>query len=118
MVLAASEQGLPPVLHLGFDTQAALAAIADEVPEQTALREVTLSIDVPQVARSEQPFMRLREVAVALAASMDGLITDDHGNVIRLEALDAIGADLEQLYDTLDAHDLAAGSPQARRLFS
>ena len=118
MVLAASEQGLPAVLHLGFDTQAALAAIADDVPEQTALREVTLSIDVPQVARSEQPFMRLREVAVALAASMDGLITDDHGNVIRVDALDAIGADLEQLYDTLDAHDLAAGSPQARRLFS
>ena len=54
MVLAASEQGLPPVLHLGFDTQAALAAIADDVPEQTALREVTLSIDVPQVARRSE----------------------------------------------------------------
>lgn len=118
MVLAAAEQGLPPVLHLGFDTQAALAAIADDMPEQTALRDVTLSIDVPQVARGEQPFMRLRDVAAALAASMDGLITDDHGNLIRMEALDAIGADLETLYDTLDAHDLAAGSPQARRLFS
>ena len=34
------------------------------------------------------------------------------------EALDVIGADLEQLYDTLDARDLAAGSPLARRLFS
>ena len=118
MVLAAAAPGLPPVLHLGFDTQAALAAIADDMPEQTALRDVTLSIDVPQVARSEQPFMRLRDIAAALAASMDGLITDDHGNVIRMEALDAIGADLETLYDTLDAHDLAAGSPQARRLFS
>ena len=118
MVLAASEPGLPPVLHLGFDTQAALAAMADDMPEQTALRDVSLSIDVPQVARSEQPFVRLREVAVALAASMDGVITDDHGNVIRVEALDAIGADLETLYDTLDTHDLAAGSSQARRLFS
>jgi hypothetical protein len=29
-----------------------------------------------------------------------------------------ISADLESLYDTLDARDLAAGSPQARRLFS
>jgi hypothetical protein len=38
--------------------------------------------------------------------------------VIRVESLDAIGADLEMLYDTLDARDLAAGSPQARRLFS
>ena len=45
-------------------------------------------------------------------------ITDDNGQVIRVEALDVIGADLEQLYDTLDARDLSAGSPLARRLFS
>ena len=32
--------------------------------------------------------------------------------------MDAIGADLEQLYDTLDSRDLAAGSHLARRLFS
>jgi hypothetical protein len=55
---------------------------------------------------------------MALAASMDGLITDDNGQIIRAESLDAIGADLELLYDTLDARDLAVGSPQARRLFS
>jgi ZipA, C-terminal FtsZ-binding domain len=114
MVLPASEQGMPPVLGLAFDTQAALA----DNPEQSALRVITLSLDVPQVARSEQPFMRMRDVAIALAASMDGLITDDQGNVIRAEALDAIGADLEQLYDTLEARDLSAGSLQARRLFS
>ncbi len=114
MVLPASEPGLPPVLGLAFDTQAALA----DDPEQSALRVITLSLDVPQVARSEQPFMRMRDVAIALAASMDGLITDDQGNVIRAEALDAIGADLEKLYDTLEARDLSAGSLQARRLFS
>jgi ZipA, C-terminal FtsZ-binding domain len=114
MVLPASEQGLPPVLGLAFDTQAALA----DDPEQSALRSITLSLDVPQVARTEQPFLRMRDVAVALAASMDGLITDDQGNIIRAEALDAIGADLEQLYDTLEARDLSAGSLQARRLFS
>jgi ZipA, C-terminal FtsZ-binding domain len=114
MVLPASEPGMPPMLGLAFDTQAALA----DDPEQSALRVITLSLDVPQVARSEQPFMRMRNVAIALAASMDGLITDDQGNVIRVEALDAIGADLEKLYDTLEARDLSAGSLQARRLFS
>ena len=56
--------------------------------------------------------------AIALAASMEGLITDDNGQVIASDALDFIGADLEDLYDTLDARDLSAGSPQARRLFS
>jgi hypothetical protein len=49
---------------------------------------------------------------------MDGVITDDARQPLRPEMIDTIGADLERLYDTLDAHDLAAGSAQARRLFS
>ncbi len=114
MVLSSALPGAPPVLVLSFDTQAALA----EDPTQAALRELTLSVDVPQVPRSDQPFVRMREVAFALGQSMDGVLTDDRGQQIPPEALDAIGADLETLYDTLDARDLAAGSPQARRLFS
>lgn len=114
LVLPAQAPGMPPVLGLTFDTQAAMA----EDPAQSAIRELTLSLDVPQVDRSERPFVRMREAAIALAASMDGQITDDNGQVIRTEALDGIGADLEQLYDTLDGRDLAAGSVLARRLFS
>ncbi|MEO7392862.1 MAG: cell division protein FtsZ [Ramlibacter sp.] len=114
MVLPAGNPGGPPALGLSFDTQAAMA----EDPTQSALRSLTLSLDVPQVHRSEQPFVRMRDAAIALAASMDGIITDDNGDVIRAEGLDVIGADLEKLYDTLDARDLSAGSPQARRLFS
>jgi hypothetical protein len=114
MVLPASTPGAPPVLGLTFDTQAALA----DDPAQSALRELTLSLDVPQVHRSEQPFVRMRDAAVALAAAMEGVITDDNGEAIRAEGLDVIGADLEQLYDLLESRDLAAGSPLARRLFS
>jgi hypothetical protein len=114
MVLPSTTPGAPPILVLSFDTQAALA----EDPTQAALRELTLSVDVPQVPRADQPFVRMREVASALGQSMDGVLTDDRGQLIPPEALDAIGADLETLYDTLDARDLAAGSPQARRLFS
>lgn len=114
MVLAASEAGLPPILGLAFDPQ---AAFSDD-PDQTAIREIHLSLDVPQVQRAERPFVRLREAATALAIGMDGVITDDNGQIIRPESLDAIGADLELLYDTLDGRDLSAGSPQARRLFA
>lgn len=114
MVLPAGVPGAPPLLGLSFDTQAALA----DDPAQSALRELTLSLDVPQADRAEQPFARMREAAVALATAMEGVITDDDGHVIREEAMDVIGADLEQLYDTLDSRDLAAGSPLARRLFS
>jgi hypothetical protein len=114
LVLPASFAGAPPVLVLGFDTQTAMA----EDPAQSALRELTLSLDVPHVHRGEQPFVRMRDCAIAFAAQMEGIITDDNGDVIRAEGLDVIGAELEKLYDTLEARDLAAGSLQARRLFS
>jgi hypothetical protein len=114
MALPAAAAGSPAVLGLSFDTQAALA----DDPAQSAIRDVTLSLDVPQVHRSEQPFVRMRDAAIALAAAMDGVITDDNGQLLRTETMDAIGADLEQLYDTLDARDLSAGSGLARRLFS
>lgn len=114
MVLPASEPGMPPVLDLSFDTQAALA----EDPAQSAIHCVTLSLDVPQVRPEERAFDRMCDVAIALAASMDGLITDDNGRIIPSDGLAVIGADMAQLYATLEAHDLAAGSVLARRLFS
>lgn len=114
MVLPASEAGAPPVLGLSFDAQAALAEDAAHV----AVRQLTLQLDVPQVARAEQPFERLRAAIFALAEAMDGLITDDAGQVLHAGMIDTIGADLDGLYDTLAHHDLAAGAPQTRRLFS
>ncbi len=114
MVLPASQSAHAPILGLAFDTQAAMA----EDPEQTALRELTLSLDVPQVLRAEQPFVRMCEAAIALAASMDGVIIDDQGQPIRPEAMEVIHADLEKLYDTLEGRDMPAGSALGRRLFS
>ena len=105
---------MPPIIGLSFDTQAALA----DDPAQSAIRELTLSLDVPQVDRIEKPFTRMREAAAALALEMDGVVTDGDGQMLRDETMDIIGADLEQLYDTLESRDLAAGSPLARRLFS
>lgn len=114
MVLPALQAGLPPVLSLTFDTQAAMA----DDPALSAIREFTLSLDVPQIAREDQPFERLRELARLLAQDMDGVITDGDGQILGEAALDQIAGDLRQLYDALDARELSAGSPQARRLFS
>jgi hypothetical protein len=114
MVLPAGEAGMPPIIGLSFDTQAALA----DDPAQSAIRELTLSLDVPQVDRVERPFARMRESAAALALEMDGVVTDGDGQMLREETMDIIGADLEQLYDMLESRDLAAGSLLARRLFS
>ncbi len=114
MVLPGSQSGQAPVLSLSFDPQAAMA----EDPEQSALRELSLSLEVTHVPRSERPFVRMREAAAALAESMDGVVTDDAGHALSADTMDRIGADLEVLYDALDSRDLSAGSPQARRLFS
>jgi hypothetical protein len=114
MVLPALVQGLPAVLSLTFDTHAAMA----DDPDLSAIRSFALSLDVPQTAREEQPFVRLREAAVSLAAQMDGVVTDGAGQVLSEATLDQIGLDMQQLYDALDARELSAGSPQARRLFS
>ncbi|QCB45620.1 cell division protein ZipA C-terminal FtsZ-binding domain-containing protein [Hydrogenophaga sp. PAMC20947] len=114
MVLPGSVAGQAPILSLSFDAQAAMA----EDPEQSALREINLSLEVTHVPRSEQPFVRMRQVAQTLAETMDGAITDDAGQPLSTDTMDRIGSDLESLYDALDSHDLSAGSPQARRLFS
>lgn len=114
LVLPASTPGLPPVLVLSFDSQAALA----EDPALSAIRDVLLSLDVPQVQRSEQPFARLREAAASLAETMDGVVADQNGQILAPEAMDRIGSELELLYDKLDSRELSAGSSLARRLFS
>jgi len=114
MVLPAATQGLPPVLSLTFDTQAALA----DDPALSAVRECTLSLDVPQVPRGDAPFDRLRQAAQLLAEQMDGVITDGSGQILSPEVMQQIGQDLQELYDALDSRELAAGSAQARRLFA
>jgi len=114
LVVPASTAGLPPILGLSFDSQAAMA----DDPTQTAIWSLTLQLDVPQVDRHEEPFARMIQTALELARVMDGAVTDDHGRALTEEAIAAIARDLMSLYDTLDARDLSAGSPQARRLFS
>jgi hypothetical protein len=114
MVVPGSLVGAAPILSLSFDTQAALA----DDPTQSALREVALSLDVPQVDRGERAFARMRQAALSLATEMDGIVTDDNGMVLPSEAMDVIATELEHLYDTLDQRELSAGSPLARRLFS
>ena len=89
-----------------------------DVPEQTALRDISLSLDVAQVPRAEQPFARLRELAQALCEAMDGVLCDGNGAPLPAMALEAIATDLEQLYDQLDERELSAGTALARRLFN
>lgn len=114
MVLPAPTDGLPPLLSLTFDSQAALA----EDPAQSAIYELVLHLDVPHVDRAEQPFERMCQSAQGMAQAMDGVITDDNGRALPYQSLDSISAELQHLYDKLEQRELAPGSALARRLFS
>jgi hypothetical protein len=103
-----------PIFTLHFDAQAALAEDLGE----SALRLIRLVLDVPQVPRQLAPYATLRQVAVDFAAKMGGYISDESGRNISADFMDSIALSLEAVYDQLDARDLAAGSPLARRLFA
>jgi len=114
LVQPSPEDHAPPVLVLSFDARAALS---DE-PELAALRDATLSLDVPQTAESAEPFSAWQQAARELADDMDATLVDDQGHAVTLHAFSSIGSELKQMYRALEARDLAAGSASARRLFS
>jgi len=114
LALPANEADAAPVLLLQYPAEAALA----EDPEQSALLQFALTLDVPQVDRSERPYVRLRQLAQQLAQDMEGVLTDDAGAPLQREALDQIGAELEALYEALQARGLPAGAALTRRLFA
>lgn len=114
MVLPATIQGLPPVLSLTFDSQAAMSDDAT----QSAIRELIFHLDVPQVDRDAKPFQAMCLAAQAMAQTMDGLVTDDNGQALSTQSLQSIANELERIYTMLEQRELAAGSLLARRLFS
>ena len=117
LVMPAAEEGAPPMLSLSFDAQAALAAL-DGDASQASVRELTLSLDVPQTAPSNEPFAAWQQAARALAGDMHAEVTDDRGQPLNLHAFAAIDQELGALYKALESRELAAGSLAARRLFS
>lgn len=114
LVLPSSEEGLPPVLALSFESQAALA----EDPQASSLRELTLALDVPQTPEALEPFAAWQESARVLARDAEADICDDRGYPLNLHAFAAINQELGGLYKALASRDFAAGSLAARRLFS
>ena len=114
LVMPSNDEGSPPILVLGFDSQAALA----DDPGVSSVREVHLTLDVPQSPEGVEPFPAWHEAARLLAKDMDASMVDDGGRPITLQAFASIGGDLKRLYAALESRDLAAGSAAARRLFS
>ncbi len=113
LVLPGAEDGVPPVLVLTFDAQAALS----EQPQQAAVRRITLSLDVAQTPQEGDPFGAWQTAIRALCTDMDATAVDDDGRPITLQHYTTIANELKALYRALEARDMAAGSAVARRLF-
>lgn len=116
-VMPAAEDGAPPMLVLSVDAQAALAALGDS-PQAAIVRECQLALDVPQTPAAAEPFPAWHLLSKKLADDLDATTVDDQGQPITLHAFDAIGREIDELYQRLEQLDLAAGTPAARRLFS
>lgn len=116
-VLPSDEDGAPPVLVMSVDAQSALSA-ADEAAPPTAVREVWLSLDVPQTPAAVEPFPAWHLLSKQLCDDLDATACDDQGQPITLHAFDTIGREIDDLYGRLEQLGLPAGSPAARRLFS
>jgi hypothetical protein len=117
MVVPSPDEGAPPVLQLSIDSQAAMAALGG-TPQDGVVHELALALDVPQTPQAAEPYPAWHRSAMALAEDMDASVVDDQGRPLTLQSFAAIAGDLQQLYAQLEALDLAAGSPAARRLFS
>lgn len=113
LVLPATEEGAPPVLVLAFDAQAALA---DE-PASAPVRELSLVLDVAQTPQEVEPFAAWHQAINALVDDMDASAVDDEDRPLTLQHFASIASELNKLYRALESHDMAAGTPVARRLF-
>ena len=114
LVLPAGDEGAPPVLTLTFDPQAALA----DDPNQAAVRDVTLSFDVPQTDPQPSPFAPGRRVRRRSRSAWTPRSSTTTASRSAPRASPRSAPNSAQLYDALDARDLGAGTAAARRLFS
>jgi hypothetical protein len=117
-VLPSADEAAPPVLVLSVDSQAALAALDGQHTPAAAVREAVLVLDAAQTAESAEPYPAWHRAATQLGDDLDATPVDDEGQPLTLHAFDGIGRELADLYRRLEALDLAAGTPAARRLFS
>ncbi len=114
MVVPAAQDAAPPLLLLTLDPNAALA----EDPQASVVSQCLVTLDVPQTAEDQEPFPAFYRAVTELAAGLDATPVDNDGVPISLQAFSTIGKELEDLYQQMQALDLAAGSAAARRLFS
>lgn len=91
--------------------------LRDDLSKST-ISSVTLLLDLPKVPQELEPFKAMLNDAHLLAESLNGHLVDDAGRPLVEDAVVAIQAQLDQIYQSMSQHGIAAGSLAASRLFS
>jgi hypothetical protein len=77
-----------------------------------------LELDVPRAPGGPAAFARFREFALQAAATLGGSLVDDNRSELGPSSFDAIAAQLQPVYASMESRGMAPGSPVALRLFS
>lgn len=77
---------------------------------------VTLELDVPRTPRGA--FAQFRDSAQLFARELNARIVDDNRQPLGPAAFDAIGAQLQAIHRSMEAHGIVPGGALALRLFS
>lgn len=94
------------------------AAFSGDRIDVMSSRGVTLLLDVPRVAEGVPAFDAMVAVANDLCEPLGGVLVDDNGKPLNERGIENIRAQLRDIYDKMQARQISAGSPRARRLFS
>jgi hypothetical protein len=110
--------------HRVLNNLVAYSLVADESNflrddlSKTDIRSVTLLLDLPKVPQSISPLRTMVNDAHLLADAINGSLVDDSGRPLIDEAINAIEAQVNIIYQAMFEHGIPAGSSSAYRLFS
>ncbi len=82
------------------------------------IESLQFELDVPRVAPTEHPLRRMYETAAQLAIELNARIVDDNGRPVQSASIDAIGNQLDSLYNDMTTAGIEPGSTRARRLYN
>ena len=82
------------------------------------ISSIILLLDLPRVPQEIEPFKVMLNDAHLLAEALSGHLVDDAGRPLVDDAVIAIQAQLDQIYQSMSKHGIPAGSVTASRLFS
>ena len=82
------------------------------------VKSVLFALDVPLVPQELNPFSKMLETSKSIAQELDGRVLDDNNQVLEINSIDMIVAQLHPIYAMMEERQIPAGSASAARLFS